>query len=150
MTNDSGPFKPIPDGAVYVYGANESYINASGTARIAREEYGAGMGRGWGLVGKSFGIPTKDWDINTLSLAEIKHYVNRFRSFAVSRPNMTFYITKIGCGLAGLREEDIRPMFLDAPANCILPYGWTWVRAKASSPAAAWPFPSGAPTGRWE
>ena len=37
---------------------------------------------------------------------------------------MTFYVTKIGCGLAGLKEEDIAPMFFDAPKNVILPYGW--------------------------
>lgn len=124
MTNDNGPFKPIPDGAVYVYGANESYINASGTARIAREEYGAGMGRGWGLVGKSFGIPTKDWDINTLPLEDIAFYVKRFIAFAEARPKMIFYMTKIGCGLAGLKEEDIIPMFNNSPENVILPYGW--------------------------
>ena len=123
-TNNNGLFKPIPPGAIFVYGANESYINASGAARTAREEYGAGMGRGWGLVGKSFGIPTKDWDINTLELDEINHYVQRFIAFARSRPKMSFYVTKIGCGLAGYKEEDIIPMFKDAGPNVILPYGW--------------------------
>jgi hypothetical protein len=35
-----------------------------------------------------------------------------------------FLVTKIGCGLAGLKEADIAPMFRDAPANVGLPHGW--------------------------
>lgn len=117
-------FKPIPNGAIYVFGSNESGIHGSGTARTAREEYGAVMGNGWGLQGKCFAIPTKDWDINTLDLDDIYAYVQRFIAFANSRPKMTFYVTKIGCGLAGLKEEDIKPMFDNSPENVILPYGW--------------------------
>jgi hypothetical protein len=117
-------FKPIPNGAIYVFGSNESGIHGSGTARTAREDYGAIMGNGWGLQGKSFAIPTKDWDINTLTYGAVEFYVERFIAFALSRPKMTFYVTKIGCGLAGLNEEIIKRMFIGAPENCILPYGW--------------------------
>lgn len=124
MTKVKEEFKPIPSNAYWAFGSNESGVHGSGTALTAKEKYGAIMGQGWGLQGKCFAIPTKDWDINTLDLDDIYHYVQRFIAFAKSRPKMTFYMTKIGCGLAGLKEEDIIPMFNNSPENVILPYGW--------------------------
>jgi hypothetical protein len=48
--------------------------------------------------------------------------------YAAAHPHDSFYVVKIGCGLAGYKEEDIAPMFFAAPANCVLPEGWREVK----------------------
>ena len=78
-------------------------------------------GRGIGLQGDSYAIPTKDGNLNVLSLDVIKQHVDDFVGFAKDNPKLTFKIVAIGCGLAGYAPEDIAPLFRDTPANCILP-----------------------------
>jgi hypothetical protein len=51
--------------------------------------------------------------------------VKEFKEFASQHPEMTFNVTKIGCGLAGYTETDISPLFKGSPTNCILPDGWS-------------------------
>lgn len=53
----------------------------------------------------------------------IKPYVDDFISFAKSHDELTFYVTRIGCGIAGFKDEDIAPLFADAQdvENVILP-----------------------------
>lgn len=44
-------------------------------------------------------------------------------AFAAQHPELTFLVTRIGCGIAGFRDEEIAPLFadaLDAP-NVVLP-----------------------------
>ncbi len=72
----------------------------------------------------SYGIPTKDYKIKTLSLDEIKPHVQEFLAFAKEHPELQFFVTKIGCGLAGYKNEDIAPMFKDIPDNCIIDDEW--------------------------
>lgn len=47
-------------------------------------------------------------------LETIKPYVDEFIDFAKSRPDLTFYVTKIGCGIAGFTFEEIAPLFSEA------------------------------------
>ncbi len=72
----------------------------------------------------AYAIPTKSHTIQTLSLDEIKTYIDGFIRYAESNSDLTFEVTKIGCGLAGYKERDIAPMFFSAPDNCLLPPGW--------------------------
>jgi hypothetical protein len=65
-----------------------------------------------------------DWDMHPLSLTAISHYVERFLRYARVNPEMQFLVTAVGCGIAGFSEDQIKPMFADAPPNCILPAGW--------------------------
>ena len=53
----------------------------------------------------------------------IRPYVDEFIQFAKARPELTFYVTRIGCGIAGFRDADIAPLFAAALAlpNVILP-----------------------------
>jgi hypothetical protein len=51
-------------------------------------------------------------------------YVDTFVNFATDHPDMLFFVTRIGCGLAGYHDEDIAPLFAEAPMNCDLPEGW--------------------------
>lgn len=109
---------------IFVFGSNLAGIHGAGAARFAVLHYGAIYGQGVGLQGQSYGIPTKDRQIQTLTLDEIAGYVERFKVFADSRPDLTFYVTPIGCGLAGYRRDQIRPMFKDMPSNCRFAETW--------------------------
>ncbi len=44
--------------------------------------------------------------------------------YAKIHPRAQFKVTRIGCGLAGLSDEDIAPMFLLAPNNCYFDTVW--------------------------
>lgn len=110
---------------VFVFGSNRAGRHGKGAALWAYQHRGAIYGQGEGLQGHSYAIPTKGarstgrlW---TLGLEEIKAHVDRFLAFAASRPDLTFQLTPIGCGLAGYKPEQIAPMFRDAPSNVTLP-----------------------------
>ena len=109
---------------IFVFGSNLAGRHGRGAALFARNNHGAKYGVGEGRTGDCYAIPTKDGDLQTRSLADIKESVNRFVDYAKSNPELGFEVTKIGCGLAGYQESDISPLFAQAPHNCILPAGW--------------------------
>ena len=106
---------------VFVFGSNEAGIHGAGAALLARQKFGAVLGQGFGLYGQSFAIPTKNYYIYTLAISNIKTYVDNFLVFAKGNPHLTFYVTQIGCGLAGHSAKHIAPLFMGSPANVILP-----------------------------
>lgn len=57
----------------------------------------------------------------------IKPYVDDFISFAREHPELFFYVTRIGCGIAGFKEKEIAPLFADAIGleNVCLPEGFS-------------------------
>lgn len=59
-----------------------------------------------------------------MPLDRIRPYVDEFKEFARQHPELTFYVTPIGCGLAGYKREQIRPMFDDMPENCRFAETW--------------------------
>lgn len=103
---------------VFVFGSNSRGFHAAGAARIAMEEFGAVWGQGVGLQGQSYAIPTMQGGVRT-----IQPYVDDFIGFAKAHPELTFYVTRIGCGIAGFRDDEIAPLFADAlnMKNVILP-----------------------------
>jgi hypothetical protein len=109
---------------IFVFGSNLAGRHGAGAALYARQHYGARLGQGVGLQGNSYAIPTKDEKLLTLSLGTIASYVSDFLYFAASHPELTFNVTRVGCGLAGYKDADIAPMFKKAPLNCKLPEGW--------------------------
>ncbi len=109
---------------VFCFGSNLAGRHGAGAAKEALNYWGAKYGRAIGHHGKSYAIPTKDFKLKTLPLDKISLYVEDFKDWAESLPDLTFLVTKIGCGLAGYEESDIAPMFKDAPSNCVLPEGW--------------------------
>lgn len=94
---------------VFVFGSNLAGIHAAGAARVARERFGAIMGQGVGIQGQSYAIPTMQGDVET-----IKPYVDEFIELAREWDQTTFYVTRIGCGIAGFTDEQIAPLFADA------------------------------------
>jgi hypothetical protein len=109
---------------IFVFGSNEAGHHGLGAAKTARLHHGAIMGQGFGPMGRSFGIPTKDWRIETLPVNVIQHYINRFIVCARFEPDLEFQVTAIGCGLAGLRHDVIAPLFKYAPPNCFFDEVW--------------------------
>ena len=108
----------LEEGQVFVFGSNLQGHHDGGAARVARERFGAIYGQGVGLQGQSYAIPTMN-----LPLGEISRYVDEFIWFADSHPEMTFMVTRIGCGIAGFRDEEIAPLFAKAYSlpNVFLP-----------------------------
>lgn len=99
----------LQEGQIFVFGSNDMGHHDGGAARIALEKFGAIYGQGRGLQGRSYAIQTM-----TGSLAAIAREVDEFIMFADSHPDMTFLVTRIGCGIAGWRDEDIAPLFARA------------------------------------
>ncbi len=106
----------IGHGGVFVFGSNESGIHGAGAAALAHQEFGARFGQGFGMSAYCFGIPTKDWAVETLPLETVKFYVDRFLEYTQTYAayKWTFYVTQIGCGLAGFKPEQIAPLFKKA------------------------------------
>ena len=101
----------LEDNQIFVFGSNLSGIHGKGAALTARK-WGAVFYQSSGLQGKTWAIPTKDASIKkTLPISEIKHFVDDLIQFAKENEQLTFLVTEIGCGLAGLTPEQIAPLF---------------------------------------
>jgi hypothetical protein len=116
--------KVIKPGQIFVFGSNLKGYHGAGAAAEAVEKYGAVMGIGEGLQGHAYALPTKDERLVTLPLYKIEEHVHRFLVYAASFPKMQFFVTRVGCGLAGLTDEQMGPLFKGAPSNVELPHGW--------------------------
>lgn len=106
---------------VFVFGSNLAGDHGGGAALIAFRKFGAVWGQGVGLQGQSYGIPTMQGGVET-----IRPYVDEFIVFAKAHPELTFLVTRIGCGIAGFTDEQIAPLFANAHdvENIVLPLGW--------------------------
>lgn len=94
---------------VFVFGSNREGLHGGGAAYVAFKQFGAVMGCGVGLRGQSYAIPTMQGGVET-----IKPYVDEFVAFASAHPELFFYVTRIGCGIAGFRDKEIAPLFKEA------------------------------------
>ena len=102
---------------VFCFGSNKEGMHGGGAAYVAFRQFGAVMGCGVGLRGQSYAIPTMQGGVET-----IKPYVNEFIEFAKAHPELFFYVTRIGCGIAGFKDKEIAPLFseaLDVPNICL-------------------------------
>lgn len=109
-------------GQVFVFGSNEAGIHGAGAAALALE-YGAEWGKGSGRYGKTYAIPTKDKNIETLVLSKIRPYIADFVAYTKANPEVQFFVTRVGCGLAGYEDRQIAPLFKGAQ-NCSFPESW--------------------------
>lgn len=111
----------LGENEIFVFGSNLSGMHGGGAALLAYRKFGAIWGQGVGLQGQSYGIPTMQGGVETIA-----PYVDEFIAFAKAHPELLFYVTKIGCGIAGFTEEEISPLFAQAHGidNIILPRGW--------------------------
>ena len=96
----------LKEGEIFVFGSNKEGMHGGGAARIAYKEFGAIWGEGVGMTGRCYAIPTMDG-----SLDIIRKHVDDFTEYAAAHPELTFLVTRIGCGIAGWRDSEIAPLF---------------------------------------
>ena len=104
---------PTNSKQVFVIGTNEAGRHGAGAALVAKLNWGLDYGRAFGICNQSFGIPTKDKDLKVLDLSRIEFYVGGFIDFVQNNPEKEYYVTEVGCGLAGYFVHDIAPFFYD-------------------------------------
>lgn len=121
MIASSNNIQELKTDQVFVFGSNLAGIHDAGAARLAHKKFGAQRGRPYGHYGQSFAIPTKDTNIETLSLDSILRFVESFKDYAIVQHEYTFLVTEIGCGLAGYTPSQIAPFFNNCPPNVHLP-----------------------------
>jgi hypothetical protein len=106
----------IPDDYIFVFGSNTAGRHGAGAALWARTYRKAVYGRGLGLQGTSYAIPTKDSlpdrSLVALPLDAIAKNISDFLEYAAVEKYKKFYITRIGCGLAGYKDNEIAPLFV--------------------------------------
>jgi len=100
----------LKDNEVFVFGSNEAGRHGAGAAKLALK-WGAIYGQAFGLQGKTFAIPTMNSKIIILRIDKVKYWVDKFIDFAKNNPDKKFYVTEIGCGLAGFNHKQIAPLF---------------------------------------
>ena len=94
---------------IFCFGSNLRGAHGGGAAWVAYRQFGAVMGQGVGLQGQSYAIPTMQGGVETIA-----PYVTAFIAFAKAHPELFFYVTRIGCGIAGFQDDEIAPLFADA------------------------------------
>lgn len=122
-------------GEIFVFGSNIRGQHAGGAAAAAVRHFGAVWGQGVGLQGQSYAIPTMEGGVDY-----IKQFVDDFiKRFVVRKSEITektdhskipfFYVTPIGCGIAGFHPCAIAPLFREckdafnvALPQCFLEY----------------------------
>ena len=90
---------------VFVFGSNEQGLHYGGAAKAACEFFGAIMGQGNGLQGKSYAIPSMS------GVGVMGEFVKEFCEFAKAHPEKRFLVTEIGCGIAGYSIGEVAPLF---------------------------------------
>lgn len=93
---------------IFVFGSNIQGMHIGGAARVAYNRFGAEWGNGEGLQGSSYALPTME-GLESTSAAAF-----RFTAFAKEHPELKFYVTPVGCGIAGYTPQDIAPLFYDS------------------------------------
>ena len=108
----------LKENEIFVFGSNLEGSHDGGAAKLAYNRFGAVWGLGTGIQGRSYAIPTMQGGVET-----IRPFVDAFIQFAKQNTTLTFLVTRIGCGIAGFRDEEIAPLFENALdlENVILP-----------------------------
>ena len=114
----------LEDNQIFVFGSNLAGKHGLGAAKIAKDKFGAVYGIGKGICGgQCYAFPTKDWEIQSLTLLEIKNEFGDLIDCCNKHPEKEFLLTKVGCGLAGFSVAEIAPLlgYFTIPPNLILP-----------------------------
>lgn len=119
--HDESIIKSLPEGTVFVFGSNLAGTHAGGAAKIALLHFGAMKGAGRGWAGQSYAIPTMNEHLQQMPLSQIASYIDDFKIYTKNHPKMKYFITAVGCGVAGYKVEEIAPMFKGISHNVIFP-----------------------------
>lgn len=109
---------------IIVFGSNLNGNHAGGLARLCADKFGAAEGVGEGATGQCYAFPTLDESMQKVTEEQLKESVKRLIDFAHNKSSNIILLTKVGCGIAGFDEDEIKEYFKDLPANIIKPKGW--------------------------
>lgn len=98
---------------VFVFGSNTLGYHTGGASGTARKRFGAIWGQAEGLQGASYAIPV-DFGKGIRNDNEVKKSVSRFLAFTKEHPELFFFVTRIGCGLGGYRDDEMAMFFKEA------------------------------------
>lgn len=114
----------LADNEVFVFGSNRNGNHYGGAARIAYERFGAEWGVGEGHTGQSYALPTLDENMERVTEDELIDSFAKLIAYADDNRQLTFLVTKVGCGIAGWDIEDVKHCF--------------WKGVAAASPDPEW------------
>ena len=119
----------LKENEIFVFGSNLNGNHAGGAACLAVEKFGAQMGNPEGIQGQSYAIPTLDKNMDRINLTDLEQSICRFYQYAEENPGKVFYMTKIGCGIAGYELSDIATVVncRNIPDNVIIPEEFTHI-----------------------
>lgn len=119
----------LKENEIFVFGSNLNGNHAGGAAYLAVEKFGAQMGNPEGIQGQSYAIPTLDNNMDRINLTDLEQSICRFYQYAEENPGKVFYMTKIGCGIAGYELSDIATVVncRNIPDNVIIPEEFTHI-----------------------
>lgn len=112
------------NGEIFVFGSNLAGRHGAGAALEAAARFGAMAFVGEGRQGQSYAIPTKTRFLKPLPLLRIELHVALFIEYTNLRMYENFFITRVGCGLAGFTDAQIAPMFRECNSNCSFAEEW--------------------------
>ena len=117
----------LEENEIFVFGSNLQGMHGGGAAAAAVRYFGAIWGQVVGMQGQGYAIPTMHGGVDV-----IRPYVDEFIEYAKQHPELTFLVTRIGCGIAGFTDSQMAPLFeeaLDVP-NVLLPKSFVDVLKK--------------------
>ena len=98
---------------IFVFGSNSLGYHTGGASGTARKKFGAVWGQPEGLQGQSYAIPV-DFGKGVRKDAEVKTAIDRFIAFAKAHNELFFFVTRVGCGIAGYHDEEMAQFFREA------------------------------------
>jgi len=125
----------LGDPRIFVFGSNVAGLHGGGAAWYAKNKLGAEWGVGEGLTGQTYALPTCYYPGEPVTYEELMVYVQNFIEFATAHLDLTFFVSAVGCGIAGFSESEVAPLFKDAPGNCDLPPDWRYPKCKRIIPS---------------
>ena len=131
VTNTPEVISKLESNEVFVFGSNLHGFHYGGAAHTAYRNFGAVWGVAEGLRGKTYAIPTLDENMEKVSENALEASIDKFIDFVLNNRQLTFYLTKIGCGIAGWDVNTVKKLFWKCidntaelnslPSNIIIP-----------------------------
>ena len=98
MKTYKGYITPEPD-TIFVFGSNPEGRHGAGSAKVAREKFGAVYGQGEGLQGSAYALPTTELRYNmryssehSMSSEEIIGHIKKMYECAREHPDKKFKV----------------------------------------------------------
>lgn len=103
--------KELKKNEIFVFGSNRNGNHWGGAAKLAYEKFGAEWGIGEGHTGHCYALPTLDENMNRVTEEDLKNSFAKLIIYADNNRQLTFLVTKVGCGIAGWDIETVKRCF---------------------------------------